>query len=72
MVLENGSISDGDDRPECFSKESYLVDGNWERVSWAKDSLKRKASVISISSDGEHADIDGVDSPSDNEEVCDT
>jgi hypothetical protein len=76
VVLEDGSISDGDDRPECFGKESYLVDGNWERVSWVKDSLKRKPSVISISSNGEHLDIGrstpGLDplSDDDSEEVC--
>jgi hypothetical protein len=53
----------------CFGKESYLADGNWECMS--KDSLKHKASIISISSNGEHCDIGrsmpGVDSPSDDE-----
>ena len=51
IIPDGSSISDGDDRPKCFGKDGYLVDGKWEQISWANDHLKWKASVISISSD---------------------
>ena len=72
IIPEDGCISDGDDRPECIGKDEYLLDGKWQ-VSWVNKRSKRKASVISISSDGDDLEFNkssGIDIPSDDEEVC--
>lgn len=74
IIPEEGSISDGDDRPTWFGDHDIFLDGKWEAFSWAKESLKRKASVISSASseggDSKPINISDDDSDLDEVRVC--